>query len=411
VNVPAFTGVITTKRTLVNVSGEEQPVRVSTESTGGTIDVSPKNPSLHPGEPTTITITIHGETLPDGQYFGQITLDPQKPGANDIVIPVAFTKRPGVVSLSHSCSPTTIARGASASCSVIAQNLAPVPAQASVSVEGPRNGQLSIENVAAPGVPTKNGLSWSGALSPAIAPQIVSLTSPGLPFGYVPLDLFGVPTVGGLGDDTLVNFSVPDYKFGAETYNRIAFTTNGYAVVGGGEAADLSARPQTFPNANRPNNVLAPLWTDLDLTPAQGGTLRVGTVSQSSTGRSWLVADWGNVPVFGTTQRQSFELWIQLGTTESITYAYGTTTPPGATTGTNTGAENRDGTSGKNLGSFPASGSGLTVNTAGPTPGGSVTLAYNAFGRNAGEFDVLATLTSSLTSGGATKNVHVTVTK
>jgi hypothetical protein len=40
-----------------------------------------------------------------------------------------------------------------------------------------------------------------------------------------------------------------------------------------------------------------------------------------------------------------------------------------------------------------------------------VTLAYNALGRNAGEFDILATLTSNITSGAATKNVHVTVTK
>ena len=44
----------------------------------------------------------------------------------------------------------------------------------------------------------------------------------------------------------------------------IGVTSDGYLVAGGGEAADVEFVPQTLPDPTRPNNVLAPFWTDLN---------------------------------------------------------------------------------------------------------------------------------------------------
>jgi subtilisin family serine protease len=414
INANPMPGLVTTKRTMKNVTDTNQVLKASASApAGASIDVQPGTIVVNPGETAEITITINATSLPDGQYFGQITLDPNKPGYNDVVLPVAFRKGQGVNSLVHSCTPTTIGIGAHSDCVVEAQNLSPVPAQASLKVEGPQSGQLTIENVSAPGVPMGpggNGFTWSGTLTPALAPTIDALRVPAVPpspAGFLPLSLFGVTPVAGMGDETIANFNVPAFQFGRETYTRIGFTSNGYAVVGGGVAQDVVFVPQTMPNPTRPNNVLAPYWTDLHMGRA-GAALRVGTLTDGVD--TWLVGEWIG-KVFDSNATRSFQIWIQLGATEGVWYAFGADMGAGDAGGLNTGAENRDGSSGKNLGSIPASGSDLFVATSGPTPGGKVTITYDAFGRNAGVHDILASYASNLVQGVTTDRETITVTK
>jgi subtilisin family serine protease len=415
INASPMAGLVTTTRTLKNVTDTQQPIKTSaTGPAGATIDVTPKTVTVGPGETATIQITIDATGLADGQYFGQITLDPNKGGFNDAVLPVAFRKGQGQTSLVHSCTPTTIPRGSSADCVVEAQNLSPVPAQASLTVEGPQNRQLEIQNVSAPGVPMGpggNGFTWSGTLTPALAPTVDALQVPGnSPAGYLPLSLFpGITPIPGVGDETIVNFNTPAFLYGSETYTRIGMTSNGYLVVGGGTAADVEFVPQTFPDPTVPNNVHAPYWTDLN--PGTGGAMRAGFLSDGVD--TWVVFDWENVPIFGTTTPRSFQVWIQIGATEGIWFTYGPAGQigPGSSDGLNVGAENRDGTSGQNLGSIPAPLSDLRVITSPPTPGGKVTITYDAFGRNAGVHDILASLTSSVVPGVTTDRETITVTR
>ena len=408
VNASPMPGLVTTTRTFKNVSGVAQQIRTSATSAAGTsIDVSPKTVVVAAGATATIEITIDATGVPNGQYFGQITLDPNRPRHNVAVLPVAFRKGQGATSLVHSCTPTTIQVGSHADCVVEAQNLSQVSAQASLTVEGPTNEQLRIQNVSAPGVPSGNGFTWSGTLAPALPPTVDSITPGGLPY----VALAGNP-VGGVGDETIVNFTVPAFKYGSITYNRIAMSSNGYAVVGGGTSADNSFNPQTFPNPARPNNVLAPFWTDLDPTApgAPAGTgLRaaLGTVG----GVPYIVLEWRTMPSFSDpTKRTSFTLWVRSGATEGINWAYGTV--GGTADPLNAGAENMVGTSGVNLTPLPpASNTAFTVNSGAPTPGGKVTITYDAFGRNAGVHDILATLTSSVVQGATTDKETITVTK
>jgi hypothetical protein len=405
VNAPLMPGLITTSRTAVNVSSQQARYRVSVISpAGASIAVSPPQFVVGAGASVTLSITIDGEGLEEGQYFGRINLVPLSNKANPVTLPVAFFKTQGTVTLSHTCEDASIPAGTSTSCAATATNFSPVPADYELSVTGPNPRLLKINNVSAPGVPTRNGFVASGTLSAALGPPIEAITPGGSPAGYLPLSLFSVPAIP-MTDETLVNLTVPAYTFGTEAYDTVAATSNGYAVVGGGESTDLSFVPQVFPNPARPNNVLAPFWTDLN--PATGGAFRAAVLTDGVD--DWIVLDWDGVPTFGTTQTQQFQIWIQT-TAESITYAYGTITGSGSSDGLTVGAENRDGTSGVNLGSVPASGSDYTITAGAPIAGGTVTVTYDALGRVPGVYDLPARLVTSITPGVTSEVVTIQVT-
>ena len=119
--------------------------------------------------------------------------------------------------------------------------------------------------------------------------------APGELFGYIPLDAFG-DTVTPIGDEQIINFNVPSFVFAGQAYSTIGIDSNGYIVVGGGTAEDNNCcNLSRSPNPARPNNVLAPFWTDLDGTGAPG-ILAVLTDGVSD----WIVVEW-RVNVFGTT--------------------------------------------------------------------------------------------------------------
>jgi hypothetical protein len=207
-------------------------------------------------------------------------------------------------------------------------------------------------------------------------------------------------------DETIVNYNVPGYTFGTETYTRIGLTSNGYAVVGGGTSQDVDYIPQNLPDPARPNNVLAPFWTDLNM--ADGGALRVGILAGG--GLRWLIADWEGVPVWGTggTVTNSFQVWIGLNGIDDISYGYGPISGH-SSDGLTVGAENRDGTSGAMLGAVPAEDDAYVIETSGPTAGGTVTITYDALGTKTGTYDVTASLTSNLANGATVKTVTLTV--
>ena len=113
VDAPTMSGKITTWRTALNVSGHEQELDVKTKApAGATITVGRSNKNIHVKKNRTVrfSITIKAPTLPNGQYFGRITLDPKKKGENSVTIPVAFFKRQGIVTLSHTCDTNTFPR-------------------------------------------------------------------------------------------------------------------------------------------------------------------------------------------------------------------------------------------------------------------------------------------------------------
>lgn len=434
INIPSIdattmTGQITTSRIAANVSGRDQRLRVTVQQPAGSrIIVSATDPATGSAPPATFLsvrkshairfwVTIIGPDLPSRQYFGRITLTPSI--GTSVTIPVAFVKQQGVVTLTHVCSPLSIRRVIGRSnCTATVSNFASVSAHVNLNIQKVKS--LELNHVVAPAGARRDasGIHWSGTLSPAIPPQVTSITpTSGPDGGYLDLSLLGVAPVTGVGDDTITNFNVPTFYYGGEAYTRIGVVSNGYVVVGGGDSGDIVFTPQTFPNPNRPNNVLAPLWTDLNPT-APGGSIKVSALSGG--GYSWVVIDWNNVKNFGNATTHSFEVWLQVASgtagtgpsSEAITFSYApNTTFPGdgpglgnaalgdPDSGVNWGAENRVGNSGVNFAAAPADGTEWSINTTPPAAGGSQTITYVASSRKVGRYRSTASMTSDVTPG------------
>jgi len=409
IDATTMPGEIETTRTMKNVSGHRLVLEAETKAPPGSqIVVSPRRIVLAPNQSKSVSISILGKDLATNkQYFGQVTFDADGHGLPDSVLPVAFFTKQGKVSLTHTCAATSLVVGDTTHCEVTAQNQSAVDAHATITVSGADRRRLRVKNVTPPAVETPDGLRWTGTLQKSTAPAVTAITPGGSPAGFLPLSDFGIAPIAGVGDETLVNFNVPPFKFGSEEYSTLAITSDGYAVVGGGDAADLDFVPQTFPDAGRPNNVLAPYWTDLD--PSAGGSVSIGSLTDGV--NSWTILEWKAVPVFGQpADAQSFQIWIQQGATESVTYAYGALTGAAAPDGGNAGAENREGSSGQNITPFPVTNSDYTVVTSPPVPGAKLTIGYDAKAKQRGLYQLVARLSSDITLGSTTQVVNLRVT-
>ena len=245
--------------------------------------------------------------------------------------------------------------------------------------------RTGLTSVAATGV----ALSGAKAGVPSIAPATQT------PGGYLPLEAFGIAPVP-VGDEAILNYTVPEFVYAGETYTSLAVDSNGYLVVGGGTAEDNDCCSPVIPATSRPNNVLAPLWTDLTGEGAEG--VRIATLTDGV--NTWIVAQW-NVFTWGTTTPQTFQVWIGTNASEDISFTYDPANLP-----TNpgdqplvVGAENRDGTGGQALpdGTLPTS--DLRVTSTDPTPGAAVSYTVRLLGLLPGTGQVTSTLTSPVVPG------------
>jgi Subtilase family/Fibronectin type-III domain/PA domain len=429
INAPTFSGAVTTSRTFTNVSGRSQQLTVTTSApAGASITVNQAKFGMDPGQTKTLTFTITGEGLaPNTQYFGSIKMDPKAAGANDIYIPVAFFTQQGNVTLAQSCTPSSIPVGMSSTCTVTAENRVPAQATTQITEMTPSPSGLPIQNVQVAELDRAattslqvngvNGYTWNGTLDGTVAPPIETILPGSTPAdGYLPIS--AIPPIMGMGDETLANFNVPAFQWGREVYTRIGVDSNGYVVIGGGSGPDNAFIPQTFPNPARPNNVIAPWWTDINLAApgcvAPCGA-RIATLTDTVTGDRWLIVDWQDVPTFGFTDaahRHDFQIWLGLNNdpspVEDVTIAYGDV-GIGSTDGLNAGAENRDGSSGINITPLPVDGAQYVITTSGPLPGGKVVLTFEAEGAQAGDYVLTARMTSNVTVGATSvsSSIHV----
>ncbi len=427
IDATTMPGLVTTQRTAINVSGGQVNLDVQiSEPAGVTITVGNNNHALHVTKNGTITfpITIDARDVANGQYFARINLVPRD-GGNTVTMPVAFVKKQGTATLTNACSPLSFTSKTGVShCVVTASNFGPTASNATINVSPAENGKpLQYKNVGSPGsvIGSGDGVQWSGTLSPALPPSITSIaniTGGGPVGGYLPLSLFGVGPIAGVGDDTLTNFNVPTFYYGGEPYTRLGVVSNGYVVIGGGDASDVNYFPQTFPNVARPNNVVAPFWTDLNPAATGGGAIRIATLTDGLS--TWLVVDYDHVKNFSNSTTHTGEMWFRLASgtpgtgpgSEQITISYGAANAAAGDPGSamNWGAENRTGTSGVNLSSAPADNSEYKVNTSPPVAGGVVSIPFDITSKKVGTWHSVASMTSDTTSGTTQVSQAITVT-
>lgn len=397
-------GVLKTTRQAKNVSGRTQIIRAAvTTAAGLSVSVSPSLFTIAPGATRTLAITIDGTDMADNSdAFAQITFKPLDRNQDQVVLPVAARRAPGKIALSHSCSANPVLPKEVSTCTVSAQNQATVDTKATVAVTVPTG--LMENFVSPPAQQTATGASWSGALTANEAPKVTSVaTGPGPGPGYLPLSDFGVDPIAGVGDESISNFDVPAFLFGGETYTSVGVDSNGYVVIGGGSSADNECcEVQSFPDPARPNNVIAPFWTDLD--PSSGGQVYAGTLTDGT--HTYLVLDYEGVVDFGTTVSNTFEVWIQLGSAEGQWISYGALNGPNGQD-LAAGVENRDGSSGVNI--TPTANTDYVVKLAPFTPGGIVTFRYQVSGTKIGSYDLIASVTADVVKGTTTKKVTLTI--
>ena len=186
-----------------------------------------------------------------------------------------------------------------------------------------------------------------------------------------------------------MNFSTDPFEFAGETWTSIGMVSNGYAVVGGGDGADVDFINQILPDPTLPNNVLAPFWTDLD--PSAGGELRAGYLGDGVS--TWLILEWENVPTWSGDEADTFQIWIGVNGVEDISFTYGPV-GDGDTGYLTVGAENAFGNSGQNwyvdgTGTPVTAGYEVRVESVPGAPGETHIITYSAKGAKPGDMDQL----------------------
>jgi hypothetical protein len=410
---PALPGVVTTTRTFKNVTSRAAVYKVSVASDlPGGISVFPSVLVIPPGGTGKLRITLNGTTGTVGKFYsGQIDLA-QVGGQHHLHLPVAFAPSNAAtapaVTVQSSCAPASIKRLQSTVCTATVQNNSLDVAQASAAMSWTNN--LQLLSVGAGGSRTLRGAKF-GPVSLAAAQPPKPAVAPGAsPAGYLDLTDFGVG-LQPIGDETITNFNVPGFVYDGQTYTSLGIVSDGYLVVGGGDNNDVNFAPQSFPDTARPNNVLAPFWTDLDggNGTIAGQGVRIGTLTDGV--NSWIVVQW-NVHVYGLdNQVETFQAWIGTNGTQDISFAYDPAHPITDPVGQsyNVGAENADGTAGNNVPGLPAS--DLVVTSTPGAPGGSASFSVTLRGLLPGTGTVETDVTSSVTRDTAVSRTTVSITR
>jgi subtilisin family serine protease len=401
INAPVMPGRLTTTRTATNVTGTRVRYDVSaTAPAGSSISVTPRRIDLRAGQSADIEITIESNA-PTAQYFGEVRLTPRNGrGLPTLHLPVAFVPQQGTVSLLSNCSPSEVLRNQEAACTVTAQNNGFAPTSVDLATTVNRNLKIDGADGATlgRGRAELKGVTLSGA-----APGTPTIAAGATPAGFLPLSLFGIAPVP-VGDEDIVSFNVPPFVYAGKTYGKVGIDSNGYIVVGGGTSEDNECCNPVIPSPARPNNVLAPFWTDLDGTGAPG--IRVTTLTDGTS--TWLVVEW-DVNVFGTTSNRHFQVWIGVNGTEDISFAYDPAALPADPAGQPVvvGAENEDGSAGATIAGLPTE--DLRVASTDPVPGGAATYTVFVEGRQTGEGVVTSEMTTALVAGTTVVQSKVTV--
>ncbi|MFV0460946.1 MAG: S8 family serine peptidase [Actinomycetales bacterium] len=360
INAAVMPGRLTTTRTVRNVTDRTLRVTVSADlAADSSLVASPSRFSIAPGQERTISLTLRSRAPIGEQQFGAVRL---VTSAGTVRLPVAFVRQQGNVTLAQTCESTDLVVGSDTTCEVTAINESLEPRQ--VSVTTGTAGTVSITS--ADGARLTDGRAFTRVTLPGATAGVPSVATGTTPAGgFLDLAEFNVQPLS-IGDEEILNADVAPFTYNGAQYTRIGVDSNGYLVVGGGTSADNQCcLLPSGPSPDAPNNILAPLWTDLDGSRAPG----VSLATLTGGGSSWIVAQW-QVHVYGTDDLRQFQVWIGTGTTADISFGY--SEPQSDPNGQLflVGAENEAG-AGDVSATLPES--SLVVSSTEPTAGGSKT--------------------------------------
>jgi hypothetical protein len=404
VNAPVMPGRLSTIREAKNVSGLRQHYEVrATAPAGSSIKVLPRAFALDPGESIELTITIES-TAPDGQHFGEVRLVPRRAAYPTLHLPVAFATGQSSVGLISTCSPTRIPLRGVSTCEVTAQNNS--FNDTTVDLKTTVSNNLRVAGASGAFIVNNRTVEKPNVALAGAEPGVPSVDSGEL-FGYIPLDAFGIAPEP-IGDEEIINFTLTgaSYVYNGVSYDQLGVDSNGYIIAGGGTSEDNNCcNLPDGPDPARPNNILAPFWTDLDGTGAPG--ILAGILSDGTD--SWVVVEY-RVNVFGTDDLRVFQVWIGLNGTQDITYAYDPEDLPTDPAGQDflVGAENQLG-QGEMSATLPTG--DLRVTSTDAVPGASVRYTVTVRGVDSGVGKVTTEMEGPDLPGTTIVTAEVTVSR
>jgi hypothetical protein len=399
INAPVMPGRLVTWREVKNVSGQRQRFDVSTLGGPDThITVSPARFTINNNQTQRLKITIQSDAPMGVQQFGRISIDGNKPGPV-LHLPVAFIHTQGNVTLSQSCWQTSIPKNRATSCDVSAVNK--TFDDQVVTLDSTVSSRLRIIGANGATIVNDRFARLRNVTLTGAKPGVPSVAAGDL-FGYIALSGFGI-TPDPIGDEEIINYDVPTFLYNGVQYSTIGVDSNGYVLAGGGSSVDNECCTlPTGPDPAKPNNMLAPFWTDLNGASAPG---IFAAVLNSGPDR-WLVVEY-QVKVFGTSDLRTFQTWIGLNGTQDITYAYAAaqTDPNGQPF--LVGAENQLG-AGDMAAVLPTA--DLRVTSTDPTPGGSANYSLIVLGAVKGAGTLTTSMGATGVPGTTIVKTNITVT-
>ncbi|MGH8774673.1 MAG: S8 family serine peptidase [Jiangellaceae bacterium] len=394
-NIPSINGQVsgqlTTTRVATNTLDKQVRYDVTTTAPGGaSISVSPSSFRIPAHGTRELTVTIETSET-SGTFIGEIVLTPTQNATVPLHLPVVYEAGQGDVSLTQTCADETVERRDTTTCDVEAVNNGFGEATVDLTTTVSRN--LRVASVDGADQITPRSVHQGPVTLAGAQPGIPSVDPGASPAGYLPLDAFGVTPIA-VGDEEIVNFSGPPFVYNGETFTTFGVDSNGYVVVGGGSSEDNECcNLPDGPDPARPNNMLAPFWTDLDGTGAPG--FFVATLTDGV--NTWIVVEF-RLNVFGTTSLRVLQTWIGINGTQDISYAYDPANLPGDPFGQPflVGAENIAG-EGDMEAVLPTG--DLRVTSTDPIPGGSTGYQVEVLGATVGDGTVRTVMEASTVSG------------
>jgi len=372
-------------RTVENVTGHSARWDLSTSGPAGLgLDTNPgRKLKLKKGKTGEITVTADTTLATPGWNFAQLNLD-RKGDGPDLHMPIA-------VFATNSSNPDLLSKSVDAA--TVAED-EPLMYEITIT-NGPISGQIDLTDALpedlefVPGSAMEmitNGttvsefretgggvLTWSGMLDPGG----LQVTASPAPFGYFSLGAFGVApfALPSNPDDGAFILNIPEFTYNNQQYSQVIWSINGAIEAGTNSGLALSAGNREMPDPAAPNNLIAPFWTDLNLTSS--GNWYVAVLNAGP--RQFTVYEWENAPLFSDPAAlHTFQIWVENGPSGSIWFAYAQV--PSPLPDATVGVENADGTNGFTYffdgnGTAPAVGTDLLVSTQ---VGGIATFTFQA---------------------------------
>lgn len=328
-------GPCTFTRTVYNKSDEKTSWTLSASTDSAGISVSPTSLELEAGASAAFTVTVDSTFTEYGSWiFGNVMIKSDE-GKQDAHLPLAVMAQESSDSSLISAITTATDIKASEAFPIktivnnsVFENTVTIRAHAPEGTTLTSAADVAINSMGA----TENGreineelgtVTWVGRLD---LPNMGTSKGTGTYPSIFDLNLAQVPECDAGCDDVNMTFNVPAYKYNNTTYSSITISTNGIALAGGASTGN-TARNEELPNSSNPNNILAPFWSDFDLSDGSatddgGGQLGIGVVSSST--KTWIVVEWNDAQLFGDASgdQYSFSMWIEAGETEAVTFNY-----------------------------------------------------------------------------------------